>query len=63
MQKDSGITHKKELTISDKEDNNEEKVMFYSQYQRNKCLHKGRHMTVVMSKMRQAHHICAIYLC
>ena len=63
MQKSSGITHKKGLTISDKEDNNEEKALFCSQLQRNKCPHKGRHMPVVMSTIRQAHHISATYLC
>ena len=63
MQKSSGITHKKGLTISNKEDNNEEKVLFCFQYQRNKCPHKGRHMPVVMSTIRQAHHISATFLC
>lgn len=39
--------------------NTEEKTWFCSQYQRNKCQHKGNHILVIKGKARHAMHICA----
>ena len=39
--------------------NADEKTWFCSQYQRNKCQHKGNHILVIKGKARHALHICA----
>ena len=60
VQRSSSSAHKKESVNNKKDkDDGEEKVWFCSQFQRNKCSHKGTHMVVVKGRMRQAQHICA----
>ena len=60
VQRSSSSAHKKESVNNKKDkDDSEEKVWFCSQFQRNKCSHKGTHMVVVKGRMRQAQHICA----
>ena len=61
--KDLAVHLIKKSVSSCKNDIKEEKVWLCSQFQRNKCSHKGTYLVVVKGKMRQAQHTCICAAC
>ena len=57
--KKSGFSSSSKKEFQNKNDANEDRTWFCSEYQRNKCKHKSSHLRVHNGKQKLASHICA----